>query len=149
MTDQKDELVEELFDKIQKQKKAIAETENPRYKTNRMWTYIEGDLNKSVNLATVQDVSILLKMAAQLRAASRAYSIEAATILPNVDDVPAFTWNGYSLTDWIHDISARIQQVRVKVQRDKLAALEARLEKVVSPERRRELELEAIRKELS
>ena len=97
----------------------------------------------------MSDVSALLKMAAHVTAAAQAYYGIAGDILGPDEKPPAFTWNGYSVLDWLHDIKLRVGQIRIKAQREKLQELEARLDKIISPERRRELELQAIERELN
>jgi hypothetical protein len=144
-----DDKITQLLAKVEAQKAAIAEAERPVFRTNRTFSFVDGDLNKSHNLAVVSDVSALLKMMAHVAAAAQAYYGIAGDILGPDEKPPAFTWNGYSDLDWLHDIKLRVSQIRLKAAREKLQDLEARLDKIISPERRRELELQAIERELS
>ena len=144
-----DDKITQLLAKVEAQKAAIAEAERPVFRTNRTFSFVDGDLNKSHNLAVVSDVSALLKMAAHVSSAAETYYYVAGGILGADEKAPAFTWNGYSDLDWLHDIKLRVSQIRLKAQREKLQELEARLDKIISPERRRELELRAIELELS
>ena len=59
-----------------------------------------------------------------------------------------FTWQAYDIEDWKKDIKSRIKQVSVNEKKDKLKKLEMRLDSIVSPEQRREMELKAIMQEM-
>jgi len=144
-----DDKITQLLAKVEAQKAAIAEAERPVFQTNRTFSFVDGDLSKSHNLAVVSDIATLLKMMAHVAAAARAYRLVATGILDVGEQPPTFTWNGYTEDAWFHDIKLRVRQIRLKAQREKLQDLEARLDKIISPERRRELELQAIERELS
>lgn len=143
-----DNKITQLLALVETQRAAIAEAERPVFQTNRTFSFIDGDLNKSHNLAVVSDVGVLLKMAAHVADAAAGYYRVANEILGG-QPLPVFTWNGYTNGAWLHDIRLRVSQIRLKDQREKLQALEERLDKIISPERRRELELQAIERELS
>lgn len=143
-----DDKIDALLADVKRQKEAIAEAEKPTYRTNRTFSFTDGDLNRSINLAVVSDVAALLKMAGFVKAQAGAYGVAAATMLPG-ESAPRFTWCGYSADDWMHDIGLRISQVTLKVKKERLARAEERLNSLLSPERRRELELAAIEAELT
>lgn len=144
-----DDKITQLLDLVEQQKADIAEAERPVFRTNRTFSFVDGDLSKSVNLAVVSDVGQLLKMAAHVSASAYAYKLVVGMILGEEETPPKFTWNGFSDADWLHDIKLRVSQIRLKAQREKLQVMEERLDKIISPERRRELELAAIERELS
>ena len=143
-----DDKITQLLALVETQRAAIAEAERPVFRTNRTFSFIDGDLNKSHNLAVVSDVGLLIKMAAHVADAAAGYYRIAKEILGEGENPPVFTWNGYTNEAWTHDIRLRVSQIRLKAQREKLQALEERLDKIISPERRRELELQAIEREL-
>lgn len=143
-----DDKITELLALVETQRAAIAEAERPVFQTNRTFSFIDGDLNKAHNLAVVSDVGLLIKMAAHVADAAAGYYRVANEILGG-QPPPVFTWNGYTNEAWTHDIRLRVSQIRLKAQREKLQALEERLDKIISPERRRELELQAIERELA
>ncbi len=62
---------------------------------------------------------------------------------------PEFKWNNYWIVDWIHDIRSRIEKIQINTKKSKLDELESRLNAIVSPELRTQLELEAIAGELT
>lgn len=144
-----DDKIMQLLDTVQKQKEAIAQAERPSYRTNMTFSFVDGDLSKAVNLRTVSDVGQLIKIASYVRYSAAAYEEAAKAILGVDEKPPAFLWCNYTATDWTHDIKLRVGQLRLKIQRDRLADLESRLDKILTPERRRELELLAIERELA
>jgi len=144
-----DDKITQLLDLVERQKATIAEAERPVFRTNRTFSFVDGDLSKSVNIAVVSDVAALLKMAAHVLTQWTMYREAAKTILGVEEVPPKFLWNGFSDEDWLHDIKLRVSQIRLKTQREKLQLMEERLDKIISPERRRELELAAIERELS
>lgn len=148
-TETPDDKIAQLLALVERQKASIAEAERPVFRTNRTFSFVDGDLNKVHNLAVVADVGALLKMAAHVMAQSSFYVAAGVSILGNEEVPPKFLWNGYSGEDWIHDIKLRVSQIRLRAQREKLQLLEERLDKIISPERRKELELAAIERELA
>lgn len=55
---------------------------------------------------------------------------------------------GYTIDLWKKDIKTRIDQLTLEDKKKHLDVLDKRIDNLVSPEQRRELELEAIKKEL-
>lgn len=129
-----------IIREINKQKAEISKIEKPSWKTNCSFSYTEG--GTPFNLNVVADVSKLVSMAAFLINSENAY--EEAKSRLDVSDAPAFSWLGFSIQDWLADIKARIDKVQIVSKKKKLEALEARASAIISPEKRAELELEAI-----
>ena len=134
----------DLIKKVQQQKEEIAKAEKPNWITNCSFTYIEGSA-KTVNLHVCRDVRDMVCIAAFLK--DREASYKAVAVDMKVD-APDFTWDGFSVSDWMKDIKTRIDKVQIESKKKKLEALEARLNKIVSPELRAEMELAAIAAEL-
>jgi phage portal protein BeeE len=51
---------------------------------------------------------------------------------------------GFTIEEWQSDIKCRINGLQIKAKRDELASLEARVNALVSPEQRREIELQKL-----
>lgn len=137
----------ELIQLVKKQKEEIASLERPSYRTNCSFTFVEGVNTNAVNLHVETDVRKLVDMAGFLKAREKAY-LEMASWLGVEGTPPTFTWSGYKVEEWFEDIKTRIAKVQISSKRKKLEALEERLNKIVSPELRAQLELEAIAGEL-
>lgn len=73
--------------------------------------------------------------------------IDVAKML-GVEKPPEFTWDGYSVENWMSDLRLRITKIQIVAEKKKLESLEDRLNKIISPKKRAELELEAIANEL-
>jgi len=134
----------ELIKKVQQQKQEIAKAERPNWVTNCSFSYIEGS-SKTVNLHVCRDVREMVCVVAFLKEREKSY-ISAVKELGV--DAPEFKWNGFSVSDWVNDVKTRIDKVQIADKKKKLEALEDRLNKIISPELRAELELEAIAAEL-
>ena len=55
-----------------------------------------------------------------------------------------FTWLGFSVDEWKEDFQTRVNQISVQEKRKELAELESRLNAIISPELKSQMELEAI-----
>jgi len=134
-----DEKIKLLFTKVEEKKKEVERIQTPNYKTNMIFSYHE-DLNNSSNLNVVGTERELVDILAFLNS-KRDYYSEAATYLGSNAE---FTWQGFRYNEWVHDIQARHAKVTVMKKKNELKILEERLNKVVSPEVRRELEVDAL-----
>ena len=77
------------------------------------------------------------------------------TVFSNTGDAAKYldvqvpsTYDGYSLEDWVDDFKKRVAVIQLKTKKEKLNSLEDRLNGIVSPETRRQMELEIIMKEM-
>jgi len=57
-------------------------------------------------------------------------------------------WGGFTLDDWHEDLTKRAAILGINAKKTRLADLEKRLTAIISPEKRREMELAAIVKSL-
>lgn len=137
----------ELIKEVKRQKDEIAKIEKPNWTTNLSFTYIEGKMNDAVNIHVESNVKNLIGMAAFLMDKEASY--EKAAIVLGVVEAPKFTWNGFSVEDWNKDIKMRIQKIQIATKKKKLESLESRLNAIITPEKRRELELQAIEEEMA
>lgn len=134
-----------LIQEVKKRKAEIASAEKPQYITNCNFSYTE-DSAKIVNIHVESDVGHLVRIAGFLIGQAKHYA-EASGAM-GIEDVPAFTWQGFSIKDWQNDIKTRLAKLQIANKRKKLEALESRLNTIISPELRAEMELEAIAIEL-
>lgn len=143
--DTQDATTLKLIDEVNKRKAEIAKIEKPSWATNCSFPLDEENSNSKKALHVVSDVRTLVGYASRLLAGERAYK-DAAKALGV--DAPAYTWGGFSVADWIADIKLRIDQIQIATKKEKLEALENRLNAIITPELRREMELKAIAAEL-
>jgi hypothetical protein len=137
-----DDKIKELLNKVLKQKADVAEAETTtklKWLTNCSFLPI-GGLNP-INIQTA-NVSTIVCLYADLLEKSDYFS-KAGLLL--MTDIP-FDWGGYSIEAWESDFKKRIAVINSREQKDKLEKLETKLNALVSPDRRREMEVEAISK---
>jgi hypothetical protein len=134
-----------LVEDIQSRKAEIAKLEKPNWRTNCSFSYEEGS-SKTINIHVESSVKNLVCIAAFLIEKQSSYMSAALHLKV---EAPAFTWSGFSVTDWLEDIKTRINKLQISAKKKKLDQLETRLNAIISPELKAELELQAIEKELA
>lgn len=132
-----------LFELITKQKKEIDLVEKPKWETNCLFKFpYKSEI--SVNIQVVSDISELLKILTFLTLESDTFNRLTKELKLN----EKYSYNGFTLHQWKSDIITRIRKINIHKEKTKLSNLETRLNVIVSPEQRRLLEIEAIKKEL-
>jgi len=140
-----DERIQKLFNVIEKKRGEIESIKNEAYDTNASFSFTGDKATNQINLNTVNDVGVLVKMLGFLINQNAAYSEAAKTLGADTK----FDWQGYSFKEWEHDIKLRANRVLIKKKKDELTKMESQLDALVSPEMKRELELAAIEAQLS
>lgn len=139
---QNDDKVLKLMNEVKKRKLEIATSEKAAWTTNCSLN-ING---KTINLHVVNDVNVLVgALAALLR--NRANHVEAAKLL-GFDKPAPFEHDGYSLEDWLADMKIRATKIQIAQKRKDLERYEAQLDKLLSNDKKVELELDQLEKEL-
>jgi hypothetical protein len=147
MTKTSDEKIEQIFTILQEKKKALLSAEKPKWKTHLSFSYQEEGRNvERINIQVCNDLQILVNIAAFL-ISKKEYTDKAYQLL-NVSKSFPF-WHNFSYEDWMSDISTRVNQLQISSKKKEIEDLEKKLDVLVSPEKRREMELEAITKSLA
>jgi monoamine oxidase len=136
----------ELIKQVQRQKEEISQAEKPNWVTNCSFSYSHNKTNDAINLHVEASVQNLLLIGVFLKERERGYNDLAKEMGV---EAPAFSWQGFSVSDWLTDIKNRINKIQIASKKKKLEVLESRLNSVISPELRAELELQAIEEELN
>jgi len=139
----KDKIVQELFDIIQIKKAEIAKAEKPTWNTNCLFSY--ENFNSPTNLRVVSKISDIVQMLAYLLSNEKDWALANEKLATNVE----FLYNGYTVEEWTSDFKTRISQISIIESKKNLESLQSRLDKLVSKEMREKLELEAIQKEIN
>lgn len=134
-----------LIAEIKKQKAEIAKVDRPSWRTNCSFPFQEGS-SSTVNIQVVSSVKDIIGIGALLL--ERKTHFERSALMLGVESPPDFTWSGFSLEDWMEDLKLRITKIQIATKRKKLEVLEERLNKIISPELRAQMELDDITKEL-
>jgi len=142
-----DDKILAMIQEVRKRKGEIAKAMGkPQWKTNCSFTFVSIRGVDPINLHVETDIRVLITIASFLQQKEIGYEVAAAEL--EIETPPVFEWHGFSVADWIDDVKTRIAKVQVTAKKAKLQDLESRLDKIVSPELRAQLELEAIEKEL-
>ncbi len=140
MSTKNDELVLQLFNKVKDKQREITKVENTKWLTSCNLGKHLDIVTDRVNLHTVNDIVKLVDLYYFMTSLEKGWG-EAAKELGVKSN---FKYLGFSLQDWKTDIKSRVGQIEVNKKKQELSELEARLDKLVSQEQRRELELAAI-----
>lgn len=146
MAKETDEKTLKMIEQVAKQKKEIEKAERPNWITTCSFSYTENPA-QATNLHIEQNVRNLILIAAFL--GEKELSYNAASQALGIDDPPKFTWQGYSSFEWYEDIKTRVNKIQIGAKKKKLEALETRLNAIISPDLRAQLELEAIERDLA
>lgn len=139
-----DEMVQDLFRVVQQKKEEISKAERPNWITNGSFKYSKNS-TESFNLQTITDVNVFINALAFLLEREKSFN-EASEQLGVIGE---FDWFGYSVEDWRSDFKTRLTKVQISLKKKELEVLEARLDKLISPELRTQMELAEISKALS
>ena len=134
----KDKIIDGLFEVIQTKKEEIKRIEKPEWKTNCSYSFDGTRLN--IRVLHIDEVVNCVQELLQIQD----YRTGACTIL----ELPMKKWQGFEIEDWIEDFKTRASIINVASKKKELEKLEGRLDKLVSKEKREEMELAAIQKEL-
>lgn len=146
MTNKIDQKINELFEVVRKQKAEVdaAEKETKQsWKTNCSVVIPFGRDESPVNIQTASQEKIKNLVMGLLK--HKEYAIEAELVL-GLDSESQY--NGFSYDDWISDCKKRIAVLNIRTKKEKLNTLEKRLNDIVSPEQKRQMELDAIVQDL-
>lgn len=145
MASKTDKQVQDLFKIVQQKKSEISKAEKPNWLTNCSFFYDKNNSSTRFNIQTITDTDELVQALAFLIEKEKAYD-EANDLLGLSS---RFKWAGFGLDDWKTDFQTRINKLQIKKKKDELELLESRLNSLISPELRTQLELEAITKQLT
>ena len=133
-------MIEQLISQVNAKSKEIKDIKNSDWKT-----CCSIDFNGKTNLHVENDVSKLISILAYLELINE----KALKLSKELDlGIKDITIQGYVFKDWKHDITLRINKIRIKQKQDQLDKMQARLDDILSPEQKRKFEIERIKKEM-
>ena len=147
MSDKTDTMVLELLKKVEEKKKQIGNAERPSWITTCSFGF-DPNNNNHINIQVVRDLETLVEIHAFLSMKAAAYEASLKILALSSKEAP-FKYLGFTYDQWCDDIQTRINGLKIKAKKDELAALESRVNALVSPEQRRAIELEKLVKELA
>lgn len=138
MSDVLDKQVDELFSKVSQQKKELAAL---KADIDKKWITTCTFNNMNVQTASRE---VIMSMVQQLVTLDMVYERMAKLEFGS----PERKYNGFSFEDWFSDLSKRLKVIEAREKETKLNAIEEKLNTLVSPEKRREMELAELAKSL-
>jgi hypothetical protein len=139
-----DKVVQDLIALAKKKKEEISKAERPNYKTNCSFRY-NPEIAQNINIQVCADVEQLTSILGFLLMQETNYN-EASNRLGIISK---FKWGGFSLDEWESDLQLRVTKIQITKKKQELETIENRLDKLISPELRRQMELEEISKMLA
>lgn len=134
-----DQRVQALFDALQAKKAEVANAERPQYITGGSFRYSESN-GASIDIISERNEKKLVEILTFLLERSEKYAVAAEQLNVTVD----FTWLGFTVKEWFTDLKTRVSTLQIAKRRAELKELEEKINKVISPEMRREMELKAL-----
>lgn len=137
-----DELVLQLIAKVKDKKKEINDAQKPKWETSCTIGYNPENVQDRINIQTTTDLNKLVDLYGFLTMREESSKIAAKNLGLKIST----KYMGYTFEDWKTDIQSRVNQININLKKKELEELEARLDKLVTPEQRREIELAEIQK---
>lgn len=131
MTNQNDQKILKLKEQIEEKKKLVSKSKKFTPVTNCS-IEIDGVRHNIQVLTKEQLIQMLIKL--------NAYAASAE----NLGLLDEYTISGYSVTEWIEDLQAKLDYINRKNEEQKLKSMEAKLDKLLSDEKKVELEIDEI-----
>lgn len=140
-----DAIVLDLFNKVREKQKEISSVQRVKWETSCTIGYNPETVADRINIQTITDLAKLVDIYGFL--SQKLDKWNESTLLLGVK-LP-FKWMGYSYEQWTTDIKNRVAQINVNVKKKELENMEERLNKLITVEQRRTMELEALQKEFA
>lgn len=128
-----DERILELKKQIDEKKQELGK--QPRFcpVTTCIFNY-QGNRINIHTLTSIKDINAILVY-------FNMYVISAKDMEINCEDV---VFDGFSITDWIEDLKSKKTVIEYTAKKEQLTALEKKLDKLLSDDKKTELEIDAI-----
>jgi hypothetical protein len=144
-TSKEDAQILTLLNRVREQKKVVERADKPKWETNCTLPF----KGRAVNLHTVNDIQELAEMAGFIAHESTQLNTGYEALGVVSEERAPYKLGGFTSGQWLCDLQTRQRKLGIAREKEKLKSLEERLDKLVSPEKRREMELAAIMEEMS
>ena len=133
-----DEIIDTLLSRVEEKRAEIKKIERPKWKTN--CTFGAESSSNRTNLQTVKDPAVLIGFYAQCLTLQNTWekSCESLGVMAKC------ILNGDSVENWMDDIKTRVEQIEINTKKAELASFEEKLNSLISPEKRRAIELQKL-----
>lgn len=144
MENKRDIQVQALFKIVQQKKAEIAKAEKPNWQTNSSFSFYRNGSDR-INIQTVSDIEVLIDALACLKQYEKFYAESAKQL--GVEST--FKWLGFTLEQWESDFQTRVNKIQISAKKKEFEMLEGKLNALISPELKAQMELDEITKMLS
>lgn len=144
-TDKNDEKALKLLELLKTKKEKVAKLSKPQYLTNMTFFYpMEG---KNVNMHVCNEENKLFEY----------YAFISGTIIDRTnakrdlledEEAEAMGYEGFTLEEWRTDFKTKLGVINIRKEKASLKVMEEKINSMISEEKRTELELELMEKEL-
>jgi hypothetical protein len=139
----------ELLAKVKAKKAEIKSLGKPNWETNLSFGYNPESASDRVNLQVVTSFRKLTDIYCFLLDHEARWNDAVSELgLQLEPTVQESMWQNFSIAAWKKDIKTRIAVLLLETKKAELKALEDKVDKLISPEQRRQLELDALEKEV-
>jgi len=140
-----DQAVLTLLVKVEQKKKEIEKAKTrPVWKTNCTFGRDPSTTQDRTNIQTVRDVRKLVEIYAFLSNQESELAKAAKALGVDFDG----TWQTFSISDWKDDLKTRVEMLSIEKKQKELEELDIKVNRLVSPEQRRVMELRALQEAL-
>ena len=136
-----DKIVQDLFKVVQTKKDEIAKAERPNWETNCAFGY-NPEISQRTNLQVITDVLELINILTFIYDKHKSFEVVQEMLGTNYK----FKWLGFTFDQWKSDVKTRINKIEISKKKKELGELEIRLDKLISPELKQQMELDEITK---
>lgn len=144
-----DKKIEEFIQIVKKQRQEVIDSEqiiNKAWITNcSVYPPFKQESSSCINIQTAS-LSVIVDLVVSLLAYQEFKAQAHKALELSIDNDNIF--HGFPIQDWIEDCKKRINIIQIKDKKVKLNNVEERLNKLISPEMKRKMELDDIKKEL-
>lgn len=139
-----DDAVLELLLKVERKKKEIEKAKvRPSWKTNCSFGRDPASTQDRINIQVVQPRK-LIEIYAFLTSQEQSLEVAAQELGIEFDG----TWLNYPINDWKADLKTRALHLSIEKKQKEIDELDARVNRLVSPDQRRVMELKALQQML-
>ena len=139
----RDQRVIAFFEKLTAKKAEVSNAERPVYVTGGQFRYSES-VGTSIDIMTARDERKLVEILVFLKDRSERYPAACEELGVAAE----FKWLGFTYDEWKQDLKTRVSVLQIAKRKAELKELEARVNAVMTPELRAELELKALEAEI-
>lgn len=137
----KDERIKILFETVKEKRTEIDKATNGSWKTSCEFRYSPNSLHDKTDIRLVAHTSKIVEMYAFLIQRKKGVEDAAKQLgIPNFN----FKWLGFTIEEWFEDFSIRVNQLTIETKKRELNEIELKLNRLISPELRAEMELNDI-----